>query len=164
MADVSEVVVDRVCRCPFSVAHEYAEDFLSETASAGAVIRVPLRDFIPSLRRGGLRQPVRMRFNRSADDADMGRSHDSLEVHWVAQTRLFPDFHGTLRFRIESVDETRLTLEGTYHPPLATFGRIFDAVIGRRIARASLRDLLDELCGAMARREEEFRRKTTPAP
>ena len=110
MAALSEVVVERIVRCPFSIAHDYAEDFFAEVAAQGAEVRVPLRDLVV------LRRPVRMRFQRRPDSAEVGRPHDALAVQWTAGTHLLPDFHGTLRLRIASVDETRLTLEGTVPP------------------------------------------------
>jgi hypothetical protein len=160
---LSRVVAERVANCPFSVAHDYAEDFFKAAATGGSAIHVPLRDVLPTLR-GRLRQPVRIVFERRPDYADAGRTHDALDVAWTAGTRLFPDFHGLLRLGIVSVDETRLTLEGTYRPPLGLPGRLFDLVLGRRIARASLRGLLEELADAMERREAAFRATTLREP
>ena len=151
MAALSEVVVERVVRCPFAVAHDYAEDFFTEVAARGAEVRVPLRDLVV------LRRPVRMVFERRPDAHEVGRPHDVLAVQWSAGTHLFPEFRGTLRLRIASVDETRLTLDGTYCPPLGPLGRAFDALIGRRIARATMADLLKRLGKAMERREAAFR-------
>jgi len=156
MAVLSKVVVERVVRCPFSVAHDYAEEFFRGCDARGAEVRVPLRDLVPSLG-GRLRRPVRMVFQRRPDEAESGRAHDTLEVSWTAGTRWLPDFHGALRLRIASVDETRLTLEGEYRPPFGAAGTGFDALFGRRIARATLRDLLDRLAVAMEQREIVFR-------
>jgi hypothetical protein len=153
---VSRVVAERVARCPFSVAHDYAEDFFRAASAGGIALHVPLRDVLPTLR-GRLRRPVRIVFERRPDYADAGRAHDALDVAWTAGTRLFPDFRGVLRLRIASVDETLLTLEGTYRPPFGPAGRLFDLLVGRRIARASLCGLLDELADAMERREVAFR-------
>ncbi|MDB5073528.1 MAG: hypothetical protein JWM87_4639 [Candidatus Eremiobacteraeota bacterium] len=156
MSSLSRVVAERVARCPFSVAHEYAEDFFRQAAARGAEVGVRLRDVVPTLG-GRLRQPVQLVSGRRPDEAESGRAHDELEICWTAGTRFFPDFRGTLRLRIASVDETRLTLEGTYHPPFGAAGLVFDRLIGRRIARATMRDLLERLAGAMERREEAYR-------
>ena len=157
----SRVIAERVVRCPFSVAHDYAEDFFRQAAARGAEVGVRLRDVVPTVG-GRLRQPVRVTSARRPDEAETGRAHDELDICWTAGTRFFPDFRGTLRLRIASVDETRLTLEGTYRPPFGMAGRIFDIVLGRRIARATMCDLLDRLADAMERREAAFR--DTPAP
>jgi uncharacterized membrane protein len=87
-----------------------------------------------------------------------------MEIHWTAGTRFFPDFHGALRLRIASVEETRLSLEGTYQPPFGAFGAVFDLVIGRRIARATMRDLLQRLGDAMEHREAKFRASDSAKP
>lgn len=156
MSAPARVVVERVVRCPFSVAHDYAEDFFTYAAQGGVELNVPLRDLAPT-RGGHLRRRVRLVAQRRLDEDEPGRIHDALEIDWSAGTRFFPDFHGALRLRIDSVETTRLSLEGTYRPPFGPFGRIFDLVIGRRIARATMRDLLRRLGEAMEAREEAFR-------
>ena len=151
---VSRIVVETVARCPFSVAHDYAEDFLRD-AERSVEVHVPLRDFITGLP-GAARAPVKMVFALHPDEAESGRLHDALAIEWHAGTRLFPLFHGTLRLRIASVDSTRLTFEGAYRPPLGLVGLVFDRVLGRRIARATMRELLDRISAALERREEEY--------
>jgi hypothetical protein len=153
---VSKITVERVARCPFSVAHDYAEDFLREIDERGAEVRVRLRDFVPT-RRGKLRRRVRIVFDRRLDEGEPGRQHDAVALHWSAGTRLFPDFHGALRLRIASVDETLLTLEGEYRPPLGPLGAVFDLVVGRRIARSTMSELVGRIAKAMERREDAYR-------
>ena len=147
-------------RCPFSVAHDYAEDFF-RSAEAGIAVRVPLRDFIVGLR-GHVSKPVRLVFARHPDEHDAGRTHDAVTVEWSAGTRFIPDFHGTLRLRIESVEETRLTLEGSWRPPLGRLGAAFNAVIGQRLAKSTMRELLDRLADALERREDTYRNEGMP--
>lgn len=162
MSAASRVVVERVVRCPFSVAHDYAEDFFA-SAGQGVELHVPLRDIAPT-RGGHLRKHVRLVAQRMPDEHEPGRAHDAMEIDWAAGTRFFPDFHGALRLRIESVEETRLTLEGTYQPPFGPFGLVFDKLAGRRIARATMRDLLRRLGDAMEQREAEFRASGSAKP
>lgn len=157
MAELTRVVVERVVRCPFSVAHEYAEDFFRACMARGPEVRVPLNELVPTLG-GRLRRPVEIAFGRRPDETETGRPHDELEINWTAGTRFFPDFQGTLRLRIVSVDASGLALEGTYRPPFGAAGAVFDALAGRRIARATMRDLLERLAGAMERREDAYRR------
>ena len=154
---MTHLLEQRVVRCPFSVAHDYAEEFFKD-AHAGMDMRVPLRDLIPG---AGFhaRHKVRLVFNRRPDEGDAGRAHDLLVLGWRAQSRLFPDFRGGLSLRIASVDETRLTLEGTYDPPFGPLGGIFDLLLGRRLARSTMRDLLRRLGAAMEAREEEYLRR-----
>jgi len=149
--------VERVVRCPFSATLEYVEDHFREVAARGGQVGVRLRDLVPTLG-GRIKQPVTVAFDRRPDKAEGGRSHDAIEICWTAGTRFYPDFRGTLHLRIVTVDETRLSLEGEYRPPLGLAGRVFDRLIGRRIARATLRDLLDKLGDEMERREADYRR------
>jgi hypothetical protein len=153
---VTRITVERVARCPFSVAHDYAEEFLREIDERGAEVRVRVRDLLPT-RRGKLRRRVRIVFERRLDEAEAGRAHDAVALHWTAGTRLFPDFHGDLRLRIASVDETLLTLEGEYRPPLGPLGAVFDVLLGRRIARSTMNELVGRIAKAMERREEAYR-------
>jgi hypothetical protein len=158
---VSRVLLERIARCPFSVAHEYATGFFRQAAEQGGQAVVPLHELVPTLG-GRLKAPVRVDFERRPDGAETGRAHDAFEIGWTAGTRFFPDFRGTLRLRIASVDETQLSLEGEYRPPLGTAGAVFDALVGRRIARATMRDLLDRLAAAMEAREASFRAGKQP--
>jgi hypothetical protein len=153
---VTRITVERVARCPFSVAHDYAEEFLREIDARGAEVRVRVRDLIPT-RSGKLRRRVRIVFDRRLDEAETGRSHDVVALHWNAGTRLFPDFHGDLRLRIASVEETLLTLEGEYRPPLGPLGAVFDVLFGRRIARSTMNELVGRIAKALERREEAYR-------
>jgi hypothetical protein len=153
---VTRITVERVARCPFSVAHDYAEEFLREIDERGAEVRVRVRDLLPT-RRGKLRRRVRIVFERRLDEAESGRAHDAVALHWSAGTRLFPDFHGDLRLRIASVDETLLTLEGEYRPPLGPLGTLFDVLLGRRIARSTMNELVGRIAKALERREEAYR-------
>ena len=162
MTALSRVSAQRIVRCPFSVAIEYAGGFFREVADRGAEVGVPLRALVPTLG-GRLRQPVHIVATQRPDDAEPGRAHDAFEVCWTAGTRFFPDFRGTLRLRIASVDETLLALEGEYRAPFGALGAAFDAVIGRRIANATICDLLVRLANEMEQRQASFR-GGAPAP
>ena len=155
MPYVSRVVVERIAQCPFSVAHDYAEDFF-RIAEREIDVRVPVRDFIRGIGTQ-VREPVKLVFALHPDETEPGRPHDAMLLEWRAGTRLFPEFHGTLRLRIESVDSTRLTLEGAYRPPLGLLGTVFDIMLGRHIARATMNELLDRVARALERREAEYR-------
>jgi hypothetical protein len=155
MARVTRVVVERVAACPFSVAHDYAEEMLRD-AERSVDVRVPLRDFVVGLR-GSVRRPVKLVFALHPDETEDGRLHDALLIEWRAGTRLLPHFHGTLRLRIASVDHTRLTFEGAYRPPGGWFGIVFDVVLGRWIARSTMRDLLDRVAHGLEAREQAYR-------
>jgi len=150
---ITRIVLERVARCPFSVAHDYAEDYLRE-AEREVEVRVPFRDLVRALP-GQARRAVKLVFALHPDETEGGRGHDAMMIEWHAGTRLFPNFHGTLRLRIATIESTRLTFEGAYRPPLGTFGLVFDALLGRRIARATMRELLERIAAGLERRERE---------
>jgi uncharacterized membrane protein len=79
-----------------------------------------------------------------------------LAVHWAADTPLLPHFNGTLRFRIAD-GRTRIVLDGSYVPPGGALGRIFDAVLGHRIALRTCEDLVRRLAADLTERERTWR-------
>ncbi len=67
-----------------------------------------------------------------------------LELSWDPEDRTVPSFKGTLR--CEGGDgRSVLALEGEYKPPLGVAGAVFDLVVGRRIASATLGSLLADI-------------------
>ena len=68
----------------------------------------------------------------------------------------YPDFEGVLAVRSCDGGGCTLELDGQYEPPLGQFGRVFDAVLGARIASATARELLADLA------EEIEERTATP--
>jgi hypothetical protein len=121
-----------------------------------------LHDFFVGLR-GRVRRPVKLVFAQHPDETEGGRAHDALTVDWTAGTRLLPDFHGTVRLRIATVESTAITLEGAWRLPFRLLGRAFNALIGRRVAKATMGDLLDRLVDALELREQTFRHEGRPA-
>jgi hypothetical protein len=70
-----------------------------------------------------------------------------LSVAWTADghERLVPSFVGRLVLGPAGPGSTELTLAGAYTVPLGPVGRFGDTVVGRRIARASVEQVLDRL-------------------
>lgn len=72
-------------------------------------------------------------------------------IAWKAVERegLFPSMSADLAVSPMTFAETRVEFEGTYRPPLAALGEMFDAAIGHRIAEATVHrfvnDLIEEL-------------------
>jgi hypothetical protein len=88
-------------------------------------------------------------FEQSPPDADLQTC--SLRIAWEAATHpgLFPRMEAEIEAHPVSKDETQLALFGDYRPPLGALGRGADALIGHRLAEASvhrfLRELVDRL-------------------
>lgn len=119
--------------CPFSVAQDYAIDYLR-------------------------RAEADVSFGARNDTDERGRSHDELFVQLAACVPLLPRvlMQGTLRFRIAG-SRTRLVLDASYVPPGAVLGRIFDAVVGHRVAVKMCRDLVRRIAGKLTEREGAWR-------
>ncbi len=66
---------------------------------------------------------------------------------WKAkeQTRLFPLMHASLAFYPLTTTETQLDFAGHYDPPLGIVGTALDAVVGNRIAEASIHRFVTEV-------------------
>jgi len=66
-----------------------------------------------------------------------------LAVSWVpANERHFPSFGGRIEALPEGAAACNLRITGEYHAPHGLIGKLFDALLGHRIARASVDDLL----------------------
>ena len=103
-------------------------------------------------------------FGLRSDVQDHGRLHEEVRLRWASGSRFLPDFHGTLRFRIEGT-RTRILVDGAYVVPLGVVGTWFDRIAGRRIARASLQELADRIARYLADRERAWRASHgEPAP
>ena len=85
----------------------------------------------------------------------------TLEWKAVKHPGAFPVMHATLAFYGLTESETQLELEGTYEPPLGMLGKAVDAVIGRRIAEASVLRFIQEVA---ARLREELGAPGSQAP
>jgi hypothetical protein len=145
---VGTVHAEVLANCPFSIAGEYASEYFKEAERGGdgAVLHA-----------GPLGHRVTVRFGLRTDVTEPGRPHDEILLHWSAGTAWLPDLVGTLRMRIENAN-TRLLLDGSYVPPGGPLGGLFDAIAGRRVARATADDVLRRLARALEERELLWRK------
>lgn len=67
----------------------------------------------------------------------------------------YPVFEGTLALSDQSAATSRLTIVGKYGPPGGVVGAAFDAMLGRRMAVASLKALLETLKTAIEAARKE---------
>jgi hypothetical protein len=156
----TSIAVSATAACAFSIADEYAADYLrdAERGGAAAGVRVPWSLPFPAPQ-----HRVALTFGLHRDVTDGGRSHDEIRFHWNSNSQLLPDFRGTLQFRIDG-DQTRILLDGTYLAPLGALGRFFDLIAGRRIARTSLQDVADRIAADLSERERTWRRDFPATP
>lgn len=80
-----------------------------------------------------------------------GGSHGNpitrIKLEWKAKQsqRLFPMMHAELSIYPLTATETQLDLSGEYDPPLGFLGKGVDAVVGHRIAEASMHHFVAEI-------------------
>lgn len=83
------------------------------------------------------------------------------EVHWygvvypfrwraVGATKLFPELNADLVLSKDGPDRTKLTLRGTYEPPLGSVGRMADRALLSRVAEATVTDWVARLVAAVS--------------
>lgn len=144
----SIVRAERIADCPFSIAAEYAANFLKRDTGE------PNR-FTAHL--GVLERRVALTFGVHYDVGDGARGHNEIHFAWSARSRWLPNFTGVLRLAIASYRETQIVLAGTYEPPLGPLGWLFDAVLGRRLAAATASDFIERVARALETAERAFR-------
>ncbi|MBC5810243.1 MAG: hypothetical protein GIW95_05215 [Candidatus Eremiobacteraeota bacterium] len=144
------ISLERFVRCSFSLSEGYLAAYFDRAAHGGfeGVMRVPFFGH----RTLGLSKMVEIDYSVTPDHSEGGRPHDGVTVNWRSPSRLLPAFEGRLRTRIH-MPGTDLLFEGRYSPPFGAFGRLFDAIVGRMLARATMRDLLARLATDMEAKE-----------
>lgn len=70
---------------------------------------------------------------------------DTLKLAWDPDDPTAPRFAGTLQCAEGDGGKTLLILDGKYEPPFGVAGAAFDAIVGGRIASATLRTLLEDM-------------------
>lgn len=70
-----------------------------------------------------------------------------IQLEWEASNnpRLFPFMQAELSIYALTSTETQLELEGNYEPPLGVVGSAIDAVVGHRIAEASVHKFIQNV-------------------
>lgn len=128
--------------CPVSQARRDFEAFFRERAQH-LTLRVPLT--IPGLHMGmTMQRDVKATIEHVSASSD---AVDILSVTWEAiGGGPYPRFEGRISVKgDEDYHSFRLLQEGTYTPPFGLAGEAFDALVGRWIAIATARDLLERM-------------------
>ncbi len=85
---------------------------------------------------------------KGLDEVEHNQSaRSSLILEWKAASApgLFPVMDGELSFYPITGTETQLDFQGSYQPPLGVLGKALDAVVGHRIAEASVHQFILEV-------------------
>jgi hypothetical protein len=77
----------------------------------------------------------------------LGDRTTEVELGWTAAnaSALFPSMEATLSIYALSSEETQIDLHGRYRPPLGVVGNTVDALVGHRVAEASVLRLVQEV-------------------
>lgn len=121
--------------CPAEAAQAFLErDFELQHSQEQ---RVALHVRVPVWGSLSLDKEVDAVLSPAAGGADCG-----MRVTWEPGQGLFPRFHGLLRALPTGPESAILELRGEYEPPGGTLGMMFDRMVGRRLARATIDNLL----------------------
>ncbi len=98
---------------------------------------------------------VQVKIRQKPDDAAVAGlpevAHLALTWHAARGEGLFPTMSGELSASPVTFADTQIGFEGTYQPPLGGFGKAVDALIGHRIAEATVHRFVNEVVGEIRR-------------
>jgi hypothetical protein len=147
--------------CPADAASELIEPAI-RAISAGETlaVRVPVE---PSGSEDGITLEHDVRF-RTSHVRDASGLNDLTVITWESGSPIpMPQFSGTITADFDAAGtQPVLVLDGAYDPPGGMAGAAFDALLGSRIARATMHELLHRMAGAIEVLYEGAR--TSPAP
>jgi hypothetical protein len=121
---------------------EFFEERTRDAGAAGLALRLP---FPAAAGGAALEKTVMIHAGYVAGKG----APDSFEIAWTPDgTSAFPRFEGAFTTTPAGEETCRLSLTGTYEVPGGLPGGAFDAVVGQRIARATIGELLQRVCRA----------------
>lgn len=117
----------------------------SRAGDVGATLRVDVGPV-----QVGVDVTIEIKGHRDESTA-LGERSTHIDLAWVAKRAagLFPALEGTLTLLPLGSRETQLDFRATYDPPLGVVGDALDAVAGRRVAEASLRRFIEDVCARL---------------
>ena len=126
-------------KAPSGFALAFLNTYVSDVAGGNpAGGTMPLHYTVTQLAGITLERDVTVRV-----DYDAGPNGETvLRICWEPDASIFPSFDGTLRAMPTGERACDLTIVGTYDAPGGVAGQFFDAVIGVRIARGTIEQLL----------------------
>lgn len=84
---------------------------------------------------------------KAARSASMPSTKLTLEWEAAKMPRLFPLMKGELVVYPLTATETQLDFSGVYKPPFGTVGKTMNAIVGHRIAEASVHRFVSDIAG-----------------
>jgi len=137
---------DRVCdvlrRDVLAVCRAATKNAASRAASLASQLHVNVAGFDVGTDIAIMVGPIE---ERPADAKAPRRTTFALEWEAARLPRFFPFMHAELVVYPLTPTETQLELVSRYDPPLGAFGAALDALVGHRIAQASVHRFLSEV-------------------
>ena len=87
---------------------------------------------------------VAVQYDLLFDWLSLAPQREGVAFAWRPAWRGFPAFGATLTVQ-QAGEKTELVLEGSYEPPGGVVGRLFDRVVGQKLAARTMDALLDQL-------------------
>ena len=147
MSKISETIV---VGCPYHMAQQFLADALRKPFDKPGTmtVRVPL---------GGI-DVAKDVLATVTEGADPMHFDQPWKVHWSpVGGGPYPDFDGEITVRAdEDYTTCLLEIQGEYRPQGVALGEAFDAVVGRKVASATARALLDQLAHDLAARYQSI--------
>jgi hypothetical protein len=157
---MTNIAERELVHAPLAAAADLIAVFLTDNAApGGSGARVVLEA-------GHFNQPATVTVNLNHQRGDMTPRYT---VHWEAEgysSDMFPVFDGILLVESdEDYNSFWLAIDGTYEPPGSLAGKMFDAVLGHRIAAETTRNLLSRVRESIETHfQREERDKVREAP
>jgi hypothetical protein len=158
--------MSREIRCFDYVNHPYARVRDALTKDAPALFRAATR--AAASRAHSVASELRIDLGGIGVEADINISVQNIEervseassapvtrmqIEWEAATmpRLFPLMKAELSVYPLTATETQLDFQGVYEPPLGPLGKAMNAIVGHRIAEASVHRFVEDVAGYLRR-------------
>jgi hypothetical protein len=137
-------VRDALKRDALTVFQSATKAVASRTQSIAAELRVDVGGV-------GIKSDIKITVKNVEEKVVGARANPTtrLRLEWEAATmpRLFPRMKAELAIYPLTATETQLDFSGRYEPPLGPAGKAMNAIVGHRIAEASVHRFVSEVAG-----------------
>lgn len=153
LSAVRELTVSTDVKAPSGFAVAFLNTYVKDLGPGQGDAVMPLRYTIQQLGGLTLERDVTVRVEYAAQDGGPAQ----LEIAWEPDGTLFPSFSGKLHTDATGETTCAMTIDGNYDAPGGMPGQLFDAVLGVRIARGTIEELLSQFREAI---EADYKRRT----
>jgi hypothetical protein len=150
---VRELSASIPVKAPSGFALAFLNTYVRDLNGPGSDSTLPMRYTVTQLAGLTLERDVTVRVEY------LPQPHDApalLRICWEPDASIFPSFEGMLHAKATGETACILSVAGTYDVPGGVAGQLFDAVVGVRIAHATLEQLLEQFRDAI---EEDYKKR-----